>query len=606
MKKYLLIVAVALLTAFIAAPALADVQFLYGGQFRARYNAGDNVWDGTDHNGYYGNYTAQTYDALGKPNSYYNSNDNRNYIDQRLRLYFTFIGSPNLKVVTKFEIGDTKWGDPGDGAGQTGVRAGQNGGGDIGADEVAIEVKNVYMEFNIPNTPSTALIGIQTITLLDSWIIDDDFSAGVVLTKLDPFRIAVGYIGGQYGAERRLGSGTSTIPGSNNAGLSQTYMAYTNQDLNVDDVFMSVDYSCAPWKASIIGFYQDGHKTNIRSNDLYDLGLNLTYKVDWLLGYINFVHNFGSVVYNNPVQLSTLSNPAAPATHYGTAISSDYDGWMIDAGITYFRPPWTFNVGGFYTTGPNFSSTVGNNGTGVSPLYATSTGTAAAPYMGTIGGLPFKGTTDSNVTWFTGPVGTSKYSSEILGGGVLGDDQWVQRGFANGLSANKLNFTGYGALSTIYWETYQYPTNVWTITTGASWQIRPGTKLSASYWYWGTSNPVPVAFDSSSFAAAGVNPATGAVTHPNLLKYNMSSSIGNELDFYVDQQVVDNLTLTLVAAWLVADDAFCPLPVPQYTGTAAALVGPFGPGVNQVNPALYTTPAVSNAFKLGARLQWNF
>jgi len=667
MKRYLLIVVAALLTALVAAPALADVQFLYGGQFRARYNAGNNVWDGTDHSGYYGNFAPQTFDTLGKPNLYYNSNDNRNYFDQRLRLYFTFVGSKNLKVVTKFEIGDTKWGDCGDGAGQTGIRAGQNGGGDIGADEVALEVKNVYLEFNIPNTPSTGLVGIQTLTLLDSWIIDDDFSAGVLLTKLDPFRIAIGYIGGQYGAERRLGTGTNAVPSNLNVGLSSDYMAYTNQNLNLDDVFISVDYSCAPWKASIIGFYQDGHgttnsidratlgtpvsfytgvtdtgfmpvQTNIKSNDLFDLGFNLTYKTDSLLGYVNFAKNFGGVSYLYPVETSRYAKLAGItqtatgasltplSTSYSTVSSSDYEGWMIDAGITYFCPPWSFNVGGFYTTGPNFSSTVGQNGSGVNPLYSTANSALNHPSTSPVestGGLPFRGTTDSNVTWFTGPVGTSKYSSEILGGGVLADDQWVQRGFANGLAASKLNFTGYSALSTIYWETYQYPTNVWTLTAGAAWQLCPGTRVSASYWYWGTSNPVPVAFSQSSIQAAGL-PVKGnlnakeanSLSYGNLanqLQYDMSSSIGHEIDFYVDQQVVDNLTLTLVAAYLFADDAFCPLPVPAYgpstpTGqtTVTTANGAFGNAYNQINPNKYMTPAVSDAFKLGARLQWNF
>ena len=631
MRKYILMFAATLLAVSIAIPALADVQFLYGGQFRFRASGSDNVFDGTDHNGYYGNYTPQTYDALGKPNGYFNSNDNRFYLDQRLRLYFTFLGSKNLKVVTKFEIGDTKWGDPGDGAAQLGVRAGQNGGGDIGADECAIEVKNVYLEFNVPNTPSTALIGIQTITLMDSWIIDDDFSAAVLLTKLDPFRVAVGYIGGQYGAERSLGTGTNVVPSSDNAGLSKTYMAYTNQDLNVNDFFLSLDYNCAPWKASLVTFYQNGHKTNnsidrttlgtpvsnftgvtdsgfmpvqnnIKSNDLIDLGLNLTYKADWLLGYVNFVKNFGQVDYNLPVQLTTLTSPGVNSgstnSALGTASHSNYEGWMIDTGVTYFHPPFTFNMGGFYTTGPNFSSTAGANGNGT----GTNT-TSATNVLSTTGGLPFRGTTDSNVTWFTGPVGTSKYSSEILGGGVLQDDQWVQRGFANGLSAAKTNFTGYSDLSTIYWESYQYPTNVFTLTAGGSWQICPGTRLSGSYWYWGTSNPVPVAFKQSSFNAAAVTPANGFVGNPQNLQYQMSDSIGNELNLYLDQQIVDNLTLTFVAAYLFANDAFCPLPVPT-NSTAGGTA--FGNGVNQVNPALYTSPQVSNAFKLGARLLWNF
>ena len=81
------------------------------------------------------------------------------------------------------------------------------------------------------------------------------------------------------------------------------------------------------------------------------------------------------------------------------------------------------------------------------------------------------------------------------------------------------------------------------------------------------------------------------------------------MDFYVDQKVVDNLTLTLVGAYLFADDAFCPLPVPTatVTGTGATqTVTLFGTNFNQINAAKYLTPAATDSWKLGARLQWNF
>ncbi|MFZ0932665.1 MAG: hypothetical protein WAN11_28955 [Syntrophobacteraceae bacterium] len=628
MRRYLLVLAVALLAVSIAAPALADVEFLYGGQFRVRYNAGDNVWDGTDVSGYYGNFRPQSLDSLGKPNSYYNSNDNRNYMDQRLRLYFTFVGSPNLKVVTKFEIGDTTWGDPGLAASQLGQRAGQNGGGNIGADNVAIEVKNAYLEFNVPNTPSTGILGIQTITLLNSWIVDDDFSAGVVVTKLDPFRVTLGYIGGQYGAERRFGTGS---PPMVTGGFSNTYMAYTNQDANTDDFFFTVDYTCAPWTASLVGFWQDAHKTttsidpttfntpvtsftgfsdsgfmpvqdNIKSNDLFDLGFNVTYKVDWLLGYINFVKNFGSVEYNTPVRQTTVGpglggSLLAPLSENMT--QSDYTGWMVDAGITYFCAPFTFNVGGFYTTGPNFSSNVSGNGNGATANSFASSATNASAYS-TIGGLPFRGTDSTNVTWFTYPLATAKYTSEIIGGGVLGDDVYIMRGLKQGLSASALESGSpdSGALGTVYWRGYGTPTNLWTLTTGGSWQLGPGTKLSGSYWYWGTSDAVPVAFTGPL-----TKHGTGASAFYSANQYQMSDDIGSEVDIYLDQRVVDNLTLTIVGAYLIAGDAFCPLPVfvPSTAGQAM-----FGTGINQFNAQKYTNPAATDAWKAGARLQWNF
>jgi hypothetical protein len=603
MKKCLLVFSVALLVLSVALPALADVEFLYGGQFRWRVDASNNVFDGTDKAGYYGNFQPNTsaVTSTGQFGKYYNANDNRFFFDQRLRLYFTFVGSKNLKVVTKFEMGDTVWGDPGTSASALGERTGPNGGGNIGADSTAIEIKNVYMEFNIPNTPTTAIIGIQTLTLLDSWIIDDDFSAAVLVSKLDPFRLTVGYIGGQNGADRKMGLSSSQI--ITTSGFNNQFLAYANQDLNIDDTFIALDYSCAPWKASIIGLWQAGHETNvsmepatlgtpvtaftgftdtgfnplasnIKSNNLFDIGANITYKTSSLLGYVNFVKNLGSVDYRIPVLNSVTG---------GTVNESNYTGYMIDAGLTYFCGPYTFNVGGFFTTGPSFSDTVADNGKGSTPQAANSSGIQTA---GT-SLLPFKGTTSTDVEWFTYPLGTSKYFSEIIGGGVLGDDLYVQRGYANGLSATKFSATsGVGAESTIYWRGMNVPTNLWTVTTGASWQVCPGTKLSASYWYFGTANAVPVAFDPSSLGVRGT--AT---------KYLMSSSIGNELDFYVDQKVVDNLMLTLVGAYLFADDAFCPLPYASTFSTSST---------TGINAAKYTSPAAQNAFELGARLQWNF
>jgi hypothetical protein len=89
----------------------------------------------------------------------------------------------------------------------------------------------------------------------------------------------------------------------------------------------------------------------------------------------------------------------------------------------------------------------------------------------------------------------------------------------------------------------------------------------------------------------------------------MSSAIGNEVDFYIDQKIVDNLTLTIVGAYLFADDAFCPLPVPTATVTGTGptqVVSIFGNTASTINAAKYLTPAATDSWKLGCRLQWNF
>jgi hypothetical protein len=398
-------------------------------------------------------------------------------------MYFNFVASENLRVVTKFEIGDTVWGD-----GTS--RIGPGTGGNVGADAVNIETKNAYVEFNIPETPLTASVGIQGIALLDSWIIDDDFSAAVVKANFDPIKVQAGYIAAQN-------------------------TDVTDENENIDSFYLSLGYAGAvgPGKltGTLIGYYQNGNNTivstdpltgvytlnnpatqagnflfplteDVDSNDLFDLGVNLGYKMDWMAAYVNFVKNFGSVDFID-------------------GDSADYKGWMVDAGANFFCGPFTFNLGGFYTSGQEWDD-------------------------------------DSNdIDGFTYPLASTKYFSEIIGGGIL-DKFSIGHTDANG--DRDFQWTGYGQ-----------PSNLWTVTAGASWQALEKTKLSASYWYFGTAEDVE-SFDGED------------------------NSIGHEIDLYLSQGIVDGLTLDLVGAYLFADDAY----------TAAE--------------------SVDDVYEVGARLQWNF
>jgi hypothetical protein len=573
MKKHLMIFVVALLAVAIAVPALAAVEFKYGGQFRVRFENQDNAYDGTNLSGFYG--------------SGYNSDDNRRFIDQRLRLYFSFIASKNLKVVVKWEMGDAVWGmsaNTGSSVGNTGANAGAN----VGADAVSVEVKNAYIEFNIPNTPSTAIVGVQSINILDSWILDDDFAAAVLVTKLDPFKITLGYVGGQYGWERKF---------------DPNELPLTNENYNVDTVVAVVDFAEGPFKASLVGLFQDAHSSDVsinpaslatpvrsytgisgttdatafpftsglapRNNYLFDLGFNATYKTDWLLAYVNFVKNFGSADLYDSITGTLPGKPNGPQFTSSKVTSVDYTGFMIDAGATYFCGPWTVNIGGFYTSGSDINKIPELNGSG------TNVNGIPQNLGGVDANTPFKGISSKDVNWFTYPLSTAKYFSEIIGGGVLGDDIYAVRGYNNGIKGSSVGGTG----DSSYWRGYGFPTNLWTVTIGGSYQLAETTKVSASYWYFGTASSVPVAFDLNG-------------------NYKMSSSIGHELDFYLDQGIVDGLTLTLVGAYLIADDAFCPLPVPTATGATSL--------DNMRNNPIYFTPHADDAWELGARLQWNF
>ncbi|MGA7878660.1 MAG: hypothetical protein WCA08_23570, partial [Desulfoferrobacter sp.] len=83
MKKVLVTMVVVLAAVAIALPSFA-FEVKYGGLFRTRYQANNNVTASPD-------------------------NDNQNFVDQRLRIFFQFIASENLKLVTGLEW-DTLWG----------------------------------------------------------------------------------------------------------------------------------------------------------------------------------------------------------------------------------------------------------------------------------------------------------------------------------------------------------------------------------------------------------------------------------------------------------------------------------------------------------------
>jgi hypothetical protein len=81
--------------------------------------------------------------------------------DTRTRLYYTAVLNDNLKLVNKFEM-DAVWGP-------------NTSYGDVGADAVAIEVKNTYAEIKIGNWLNR--VGAQGLALARGFLFDNDGSA---------------------------------------------------------------------------------------------------------------------------------------------------------------------------------------------------------------------------------------------------------------------------------------------------------------------------------------------------------------------------------------------------------------------------------------------
>lgn len=76
------------------------------------------------------------------------------YAEQRARIMYIAKANDNLKLVTHFEL-DSRFG------GSTNAKYVGNDAGGLDADQVTLETKNVYLDFNCPLTGSNVKVGIQ-------------------------------------------------------------------------------------------------------------------------------------------------------------------------------------------------------------------------------------------------------------------------------------------------------------------------------------------------------------------------------------------------------------------------------------------------------------
>ena len=169
-KKMLAFAAVSALTAATAVPAMA-LENEFHGMFKFM--------------GYQGN-------ALTGGNSsvLFNSDAHSGFFaEQRARIMYTAKANDNLKLVTHFEL-DTRFGGVATGyKGTTG-----NDSGNIDADQLTLETKNVYLDFNCPITGSNVKAGLQPWgDAYGSLFLFADMTGLYATKKFDPLTASLGW-----------------------------------------------------------------------------------------------------------------------------------------------------------------------------------------------------------------------------------------------------------------------------------------------------------------------------------------------------------------------------------------------------------------------------
>ncbi|BCG45813.1 LamB porin family protein, putative [Citrifermentans bremense] len=135
------------------------------------------------------------------------------FAEQRARLMYIAKANDNLKLVTHFEL-DTRFG--GVTGGYKGIGTG-NDSGNLDADQLTLETKNIYLDFNEPNTSTNFKVGMQPWTdAYGSLFLSADMTGVYATKKFDPATVSLGWFRFD---DNTLPTGTNTGAGQFTADL---------------------------------------------------------------------------------------------------------------------------------------------------------------------------------------------------------------------------------------------------------------------------------------------------------------------------------------------------------------------------------------------------
>lgn len=150
---------------------------------------------------------------------------------QRLRLQLEAIASENLSGTVHFEIGDITWGQ-----GSTG--------GALGADGIIVELMGAYIDWNIPDTPVSARMGIQNIATpavaSGNSVLNDQIAAVVLNAQINEVLGVTAFWGRPY---------NDNYPGWNKDG-HRNYRAGFLDNIDVFGLFVPLTmdgFNLTPW-----------------------------------------------------------------------------------------------------------------------------------------------------------------------------------------------------------------------------------------------------------------------------------------------------------------------------------------------------------------------
>lgn len=330
--------------------------------------------------------------------------DGDNYFTtQRMRTYFSFVASENLKAVLGLEM-DARWGvgDSGDW-------------GTDGNTDDPIEVKHAYLDFNFPDSAVNVKAGLQAVALpgvFGNPIFDDDAAALVVSAPInDMVGVAVGYT---RGADDSTNVDNDVL--TDGEDRDDVDMAFIAVPVTLDG-FAATPYFAYAWMGGEDAYsYQVGTTTQntavVNGTTVLIPGTTTTYST------VNVAEVEDSTVWAAGINAElTMFDPLTFAADliYASLDGDDYEtaGWYAALAATYKFDFMTATLFGTYATGSD-----GTDDDTIMPTLAE--GWGISPYVG--GVRAFSTTYDS-------------FGTEAVGVGSDGTGLWTV-----GLVLDKISF----------------------------------------------------------------------------------------------------------------------------------------------------------------------
>lgn len=398
-KKMLAVAAVGALTAATAVPAMAFENEFHG-MYRFK-GVMSNVQNAT------GPYFATISD----------NPQTKTFMEQRARLLYSAKASDDLKLVTHFELDYSKFGD-------NSYTVGRNNGAALGADQINLETKSIYLDFNLPTTTKVNFkVGMQP--WIDSYgglVVNADMAGVLASAKYGDLANSIGFFRFDDLAGRTGVTGLSGISGKNTRDFLTLDSKYNvtkdfrvgasyyllNDDLDVDNSVLTATSNATTGRVA-------------KSSITHMVGVNAQAKAGIATIDGGLIYQFGN-----------------QENYIGTGKSGHLSAFGGYVGSKVAAGPGTVNFVAAYTSGDSTPGT-GNSNAFQSVQNTTSTGVSENTFYGAnlhiLLRSKYEITSNGNI------IGTSNNKNQGMTVGALGYDmKFTDRLYGN---AN----VGFGAVA---------------------------------------------------------------------------------------------------------------------------------------------------------------